>query len=265
MLLNDNEDVRRGTYSLALLDSNQASILNCSLFIFEENIEVNPDDPDDHFQFKIYPCLEMEGVDGKRRFEGYFISLESDIRWYLKDSQVEWYSCRIFSSNQLLVCTPGTDYDFEHSRDFIHTLYDLDGDDTGNIQLADDALESIDAYNNRLDEEENLKLSRKFKWYILTFPRDVVLSVKEIFDNATEDNYLDGEPLTVRTFHDQREGIVGTRTFCTWKVIDKSRGSRKIGPGDRKPTSKMAAKLGLSIPGGKGNTAVASYKHSLNA
>lgn len=232
-------------------------------YLFLEIIEVNLDDPDDHFQFKVYPCLEMEGVDGKKRYEGFFVTVESDIRFYLMDPKTEWYSCRIFSSNQLLVSTPASDYDLMYSREFVEEEYDTNGDAKPIRQIDDDALESIDAYNNRLNEDDDLQLKRKMKYYILNFPRGVQLSVKEIFAGATEDDYLDGNPLTVRTFHEQRDGVMNARTFVTWKVIDKARGSRKIGPGDLKPTSKMASKLGIGAVASQPNTAIATYKNLL--
>lgn len=230
-----------------------------------ENIDVNLDDPDDHFQFKIYPCVEIEGNDGKTRYDGFFIVLEQDIRFYFQDAKVEWYTCRIFSKNQLLVQTPAADWDFVNSRDFIEVEHAITGDPHLNTQLDDSALEAIDTYNNRIGEDETLQAERKFKHYILTFPPDVDLSVKEIFAQATEDAYLDGVPINVRTFHEEREGIMNTRTFVCWHVVDKSRGKRKIGPGDHKPTSKMATKLGIRNAAAKPNSAIATYQSQLNA
>jgi hypothetical protein len=229
-------------------------------FNFIEFIQVNLDDPDDHFQFKVYPCPEMEGIDGKRRYDGFFITVESDIRYYIEDANTEWYSCRIFSENQLLISTPAGDYDHVNSRDFIEREYNIDGDPDDFEQIDADALESIDVYNNRLNEDDHLQASRKLKYYILGFPRGVELSVKEIFATSSEDNFLDGVPITVRTFHENREGIMNTRTYVTWKVIDKARGSRKIGPGERKPISKIASKLGIGNTATKPNTAISTYK-----
>jgi hypothetical protein len=62
-------------------------------------IDVNINTPEANCEALIFPLSDIKGVDLKKHFCGYYIMLLMDLRYIIKDTEVEFYKARVFLSN----------------------------------------------------------------------------------------------------------------------------------------------------------------------
>jgi hypothetical protein len=222
---------------------------------FLGEILVNLDDPDDHWMFKVYHLKPMITVK-KQHYEGYAISLPSaDRRWYAQDPHEKFFSARLVSPNQVLIRMIAYDYDHVHNLEFVETKHNRDTGSKMVTQAMESLKFSINAANNRR-EKNGRKLFEEYKWkhYVLTFPEDHTLSVKEIQDEDEEDALaLYEEFHDICTFYERPEygnGIhfANSKDELTWYVIKKEERDFDISSKDVSRTGKSASRMGYGSP-----------------
>lgn len=190
-------------------------------FPLTDTIQVETQQAEDNGPFLIYDLgqvVDGVGNDDSRQFYGYAICLKIDIRFVLDEPQSKMYRARVSSENELIITVPAWDYNHLHERDLF-----------AGEPKAEQIL--VDAIDNAIDEYAQNTPARAVRNYKLVFPVDHRLSSKTIFANATEDEWLEAVVLPIEWTH-AASTLTGKDWYTIWKVVDRSKGSRKKG----KPT-----------------------------
>lgn len=151
----------------------------------------------------------------------------------MDDLQVDMYKARIFSSNSVLLQVPAWSFSVLSNRD------EFDGVVTPNLTNAMD-----DARHDFFANKE----ARKFKQIVLTFPKSYVLSAKDIYEDAGEDQELELEILPIKYSNQNKE--MHSEHWAGFKVARIDLKAHKRGKVEAKEKKSKAAALLFS--GGSG-------------
>jgi hypothetical protein len=173
--------------------------------------------------------LEGVGNETSWEFYGYAICIKVDIRFILDDPSTKQYHLRVSADNKIIATMPAWDYN--HLKE--HDLFAA-APKCGQVV--------VDAIDNSIDDFIQNKGSQEFCNYRLVFPTDHRLSSKTIYEGATEDEWL--EPTLFEIEWKHTSGVKGSDWYTIFKVVDRSKGSRKKGkPTDSNALSDMAKQL----------------------
>jgi hypothetical protein len=195
---------------------------------------VNVDRPELNREVYVFPIKDVPGVDEKSHFDGFAILHPLDVRWVLDDLQEDMHKARVFSSNSILLQVPAWSYSVLTNRD------EFDSVVTSNLTNAmDDA---------RHDFFAN-KQARRFKQILLNFPKGYVLSAKEIYGDAGEDQELELEILPLKHYSNN---VTYCEHWAGFKVARIDVKARKRGKVETPQKQSKAAALLLLAAGGSG-------------
>jgi hypothetical protein len=197
---------------------------------------VNINRPELNREVLVYQIKDVPGIDGKSHFDGFQILHPLDVRWVLEDSQVDMYKARIFSSNSVLLQVPSWSYSVLSDRDEFASV------GTTNLTNAMD-----DARHEFYAKKE----TRMFKQILLTFPKDHVLSAKEIYSDSGEDMELELEIIPVSYTKGSSQSEKNSEHWAGFKVARVDVKAHKRGKVESKKKQSKAAAL-LSGGGSSG-------------
>jgi hypothetical protein len=194
--------------------------------IYEVEIKVDVNRPELNREVLVFPIKDVPGVDGKSHYDGFEILHQLDARWVMDDLQVDMYKARIFSSNSVLLQVPAWSFSVLSNRD------EFDGVVTPNLTNAMD-----DARHDFFANKE----ARKFKQIVLTFPKSYVLSAKDIYEDAGEDQELELEILPIKYSNQNKE--MHSEHWAGFKVARIDLKAHKRGKVEAKEKKSKAAAL----------------------
>lgn len=206
--------------------------MSLTLSFLSDVIPVNINRPEDNREVSIYKAEGLTGVkDVNAHFQGYWIVMKYDPRFYADDANVEWYKARVYSSNQVLITLPSFDYSQMHCRDQIVSS-----------KCPQSCTDAID--NGRLGYAKEEKI-RQWKYLLLDFPDSHVLSSSEVYSEAGEDEELDFELFPVSSVHPKIPKVSFTDYYIAFRVARTDVAAYKKGKLEtqKSKTSKGAAKL----------------------
>ena len=129
--------------------------------------------------FVSFPVSNLVGVEKtKERYDGFCIQGEGDIRWFLEDSEIEWYSVCVWRNDCLLARIPAFEYSLLYNKDEIDQ----------STHVSNEVTDSMD--DARHYYEEN-KEHHMWQYCLIEFPPGVSLSLKAIFADAGKNDELD--------------------------------------------------------------------------
>jgi hypothetical protein len=200
-------------------------------------IDVDIKHPECNREGHVYPLTDVQGVDSKKHYCGYYIMLRMDLRYVMADTNVEFYKASVHSPNCVKVTVPSWPHDQLMCRDEI----------AGNVD---------DCVTNAMDNARHAfhadMEKRQWKHFYFVFTEDHELSAKVIYDDAGEDNdELELEIVPIRTAHITDKGSTDLRHWAVWKVarVDISPMKRgKIESSKKSKAAALAEKLFASPP-----------------
>lgn len=167
----------------------------------------------------------MDGVASGTQFTGYYIMYKIDIRHIADDRNVEFYKGRVFTNNSLLLRVPAFPYSIIHNRE--------------EMSLKNAAADALD--DARHSYEQN-KAAREWKYLVLDFPTNHMLSSKVIYEDAEEDEELELEIIPIQYSHSDIKGQ-GSEHWAAWKVARTDLKIHKRGKIEEKSKQSKAALL----------------------
>ena len=195
---------------------------------FSVTIEVNLESPELNREVLVYQIKDIPGIDKKKlHYNGFHFMMLMDLRWVLEDDEVEPYKARLLSQNSVLLQVPAWPYGvLFHREDFVDRV------PTNTTDAMDDA---------RHDYFADPK-SRKFKHIVLEFPNDFVLSAKEIYSEAGDDDELELEIIPYEYDRPDENGR-NQEAWAAWKVARTNIKAHKRGKVDSMKKKSKAAEL----------------------
>jgi hypothetical protein len=197
---------------------------------------VNVDRPELNREVFVFQVKDVPGIDGKSHYDGFEILHPLDVRWVLDDDQEDMYKARIFSSNSILLQVPAWSYSVLANHD------EFDSIATSNLTNAMD-----DARHDFFANKE----ARRFKQILLNFPTGYVLSAKEIYADAGEDQELQLEILPIKYYSNPGNNETNSEHWAGFKVARIDVKARKRGKVETPQKQSKAAAL-LFAAGGSG-------------
>jgi hypothetical protein len=145
---------------------------------------VNPEDPEEHENIRIFPSYDIPGTDGKSYYNGFNIIVMVDIRW-IKYYNVKMLQARLLSRNSILLKYPKSAFSFIHPADYESFNRGLDAD----TQFALD-----EHRHSTVEKIEGNNMQPEFRYILLDFDdaeySGIELSSKVIFNGAGENEKL---------------------------------------------------------------------------
>ncbi len=86
---------------------------------FTVRIDVDIKHPENNREGVIYPLTDIQGVDSKKHYCGYYIMHRMDLRYVMGDANVEFYKASVCSPNCVKVTVPSWPHDQLMCRDEI--------------------------------------------------------------------------------------------------------------------------------------------------
>jgi hypothetical protein len=188
-------------------------------------IEVNIRRPEKNREVLVFDVKDIPGVTHGTVFSGYYIFLPMDIRFTLDDYSQNHYTARVCADHQVLITLPAWPYSLLYNRDQMS-------------HLGNNVLDSMD--EARHDYNDNTP-ARMLKHIVLEFPTGHVLSSKEIFERATEDEKLALEIVPVAYVHPLMPTLNNTIHYACWKVARVDLKASKRGKIEQKQQLSEAA------------------------
>ena len=191
--------------------------------------------PENNREVYVFPVKELGGTKQSPSdadtdidyYEGYIIAFPMDIRYYLDNEAVEYYSGRVFTSDSLMLRFPAFDYSLLHDRDPV------------NAPFAASVQDDLDDARHTYDQESQ---AREWKHLSLQFPSDHSLSSKVIHDGAGEDEELEFAIVPVQTTHPKLPTPI--QNYCgVFKVARTDVKARKKGKVQKKDLKSKGATL----------------------
>lgn len=147
---------------------------------------VNTDYPERNGDVFIIDVPRMDGVDPDKKYCGYAIFFRMDPRWARDYKEIDWYSCKVYAPNKLLVKMPAWPYALfsNEDRKILQTY----------LRNKEPLLESLDNKRKGFATEQGQpKKDRMFKFILLDFGSEVKLSSKVVYSNAGEEEQCEWE------------------------------------------------------------------------
>jgi hypothetical protein len=154
----------------------------------------------------------------------------------LDDQSLEYYKARVYSNSQILVTLPAWSYTPLYNRDEIVP------------SVPQNVTDAMDDARHSYEED---KESRRWKHILLDFPSDHILSSKEIYDEAGDDEDLLLEMIPVCYTHPTLGTVKNTVHYAAFKVARADVRAVKRGKIEHKNKSKGASLLESLLNGGK--------------
>jgi hypothetical protein len=147
---------------------------------------VNTDYPERNGDVFIIDVPRMDGVDPDKKYCGYAIFFRMDPIWARDYKEIDWYSCKVYTPNKLLVKMPAWPYALFSNEDWkILQTY---------LRTKEPLLESLDNKRKGFATEQGQpKKDRMFKFILLDFGSEVKLSSKVVYSNAGEEEQCEWE------------------------------------------------------------------------
>jgi hypothetical protein len=202
-------------------------------YTISDLIRVNIRRPERNREVLVFEVKDIEGAKKATVFSGYYIFLPMDIRFTLDDFTSDHYTARVIADHQVLVTLPAWPYSLLYNRD--------------DMKLKKNLVNSMD--EARHDYEDNKK-SRLLKHLVLEFPTGHILSSKEIFAKATEDEKLALEIVSIAEGHKLAPKLKNTSHYACWKVARVDLKASKRGKIEPKQQVSEAAALLSAMMGG---------------
>ena len=155
-----------------------------------------------------------------------------DMRFVMDDDSTEHWKARIYSSNQVLLTLPAVDYTIFYNRDNV----------TGKV--APNVTHAMDDARHAFEEN---KASRMYRHLLLEFPSDQVLSAKEIYADAGEDEELELDVVSTIGVHVSDKAYSMHQLYAAWTVARTDIKANKRGKVERKDNKSKVASMMASI------------------
>jgi hypothetical protein len=179
----------------------------------------------------VYPVNELLGLDGKSYYKGYTIVVQVDPRWVYDDSNKEFFTARIWSSDSILVGIPSMPYDLCHWPEGFEP------------DVGEGPYKAMDETRNKIMKDS----SRLIKYFYLRFPTPtdsqtskLELSTKEIYDNyGGDETELDMLYTDIHVRHAEHslnsKSLDFKNQYACWNVVridieSSKRGRPDVGP-----------------------------------
>jgi hypothetical protein len=167
-------------------------------------IDVDINYPAGNREGLVYPLTDIQGVDSKKHYCGYFVMVRMDLRHVMGDPNVEFYKASVHSPNCVKVTVPSWPCGPLHCR---HEI-------AGNVD---------DCVTNAMDNARHACYAdiekRQWKHFYFVFLDDHGLPAKDICDDAGEDNNkLELEIVPIKTANLTEKGAMNLRHWAAWKV-----------------------------------------------
>ena len=192
-------------------------------------IQVNIWRPERNQEVLVFEVKDIPGVgvNSDTVYHGYNIFLPMDIRFTLDDVKSNHYTACVIADHQVLVTLPGWPYSFLHCR--------------GDMKLKKNLVNSMD---DACHDYKDNKAARLLKHIVLKFPKGHVLSSKDIYAKATDDEKLCMELVSIPGKHLALPTLDNTRHYALWKVARADIRPAKRGKiEEEEPLSEVAALL----------------------
>jgi hypothetical protein len=211
----------------------------CLLFLLvfrcAATIEVNTNRPEANGEALVFSLKDIPGVKSGTMYYGSYIMVPLDIRFVLDDVTLEHYKARVFGDNQILVSVPSHQYSVLYNRDEI---------------MLSAPSHVTNAMDNARHSFEEHKETRRWKHLLLEFAHGQVLSGKEIYSEAGDDEDLELELIPVHYTHSKATGDNSIH-YAAWQVARTDVQVSKRGKVERKETKSKAAALLEGIMAGQ--------------
>lgn len=197
-----------------------------------DTIPVDLDHPEDNMtggKVMWLKAKNLKGVEGGkfegRFYDGAFILVEVDQRWFKTDKNTEHYTCTVYNKDELLLKVPSTDFDFLNDRDEVEKLVSRN-------KAPEELLDAIDhAHDQMLIKAKNE--SWKYVYLRLKFKSPVELA-GEVLHKGIEDT---------QQLPPERLKFSSGRNFFYWKVARVDTESYKKGKAEKKGGKSQGASL----------------------
>ena len=208
---------------------------------------MNFEKPEKKREVMVFSCNDIQSVlETTDLLEGFFITMKMDVRHYWDDPEVEHYTARLFSSNQVLITYPSFDYTLLNCRDYM------------NVNAV--VMDAVDNGRNYYNDQKKTG-RRAWKNLLLDFS-GCVLSSKDIYLAAGDDEELAMEIIPITWTHPNMPtdgnnlSIPHTDHWVGWMVARMDVKPRKVGAGKVSPTKKVSkgAAFLQQLHGGTGGT-----------
>ena len=189
-------------------------------------------------EFAVFNLKDIQGVDGKSHFEGFFIQYMMDSRWIFDDLKVDPYTARLYSTNSVLFKVPAWSFSVLTCRD------DFDADCEANVTNAmDDARHAFFAKTGEI-LENTMPEGKKWRYYLLQFPSEVQLDTKLINPTAGDDEELGLQIISVEHKRPDDPKQTSEENWGGWTVARTDTKAQKRGKVDtNQALSDAAAKF----------------------